>query len=290
MNAAAMKRLEWRPLSGIDQHRLHQARLQAHYAAQWLARTARAFIHSRQDDSHTSMRWESALDRFATHRLLNGTWLSLRITNLTLTLHDRDGMSRAEPFSLSQRTDHEIRQWLGKQFSARELDPSSLDDPSPYEMPAHPIAQGAEYDASTWADALVELAAWFTNAEYLLSHVQKRITARNVAPPSVYCWPHHFDVASLTMLPKRKIDEAAYIGIGLSPGDEYYDEPYFYVSAYPKPNPADLPTLPMIGHWHTHEFVAAILPAHRILVTKDQEADISGFLERAVDSILKILN
>jgi len=199
-------------------------------------------------------------------------------------------MSRAEPFTLSQRSENEIRQWLGNQFSARDLDPSLLDSPSPYEMPADPIAQGARYDATAWADALAEMAAWFTNAEFLLGLVQRNLMARGLKGTPLVCWPHHFDIASLITLPKKTAAERGYIGIGLSPGDEYYDEPYFYVSAYPKPDLAVLPTLPMIGHWHTHEFVAAILPAHRILATNDQQADTAEFLEGAVESVLKIMS
>jgi hypothetical protein len=290
MNAKAMKAFEWRPLRAIDQIRLHEARLQAHFAAQWLARAARGFIHPRHDDSHTSMRWESATDRFETYPLNNGTWLSLRITNLMLTLHDADGMSRAEPMSLNQRSNKEIRQLLGEQINARKLDPSCLDGRSTYEMPAHPIARGAEYDASASSDALVELAAWFSNAEHLLSQIQKKLTARHLAASQVRCWPHHFDIASLTKLSRYKAGHAVYIGNGLSPGDEYYDEPYFYISAYPKPDTAALPTLPMIGHWHTHEFVAAVLPAHRVLAAKHQEADTAEFLHGAAESVLKIMS
>jgi len=50
-----------------------------------------------------------------------------------------------------------------------------------------------------------------------------------------------------------------------SPGDEYYDEPYFYVSDYPEPDPAALPSLPTLGHWHLRDFVAAVATAHKIV-------------------------
>ena len=36
-------------------------------------------------------------------------------------------------------------------------------------IPAHAIAKGAPYDAIRSADALAELAAWFSNAEILLA-------------------------------------------------------------------------------------------------------------------------
>jgi hypothetical protein len=80
-----------------------------------------------------------------------------------------------------------------------------------------------------------------------------------------------------------------FVGAGLSPGDEYYDEPYFYVSVDPEPQPEALPALPSSAHWHTHEFTAAILPAHRILAAIDQAAVTGDFLQRAVAIALKIL-
>ena len=44
---------DWVPLRGIDQRRLSEARLQAHYAVQWLARAARAYVPPQPDDEHT---------------------------------------------------------------------------------------------------------------------------------------------------------------------------------------------------------------------------------------------
>jgi hypothetical protein len=102
------------------------------------------------------------------------------------------------------------------------------------------------------------------------------------------CWPHHFDLAILTTL-KRGANPDGYLGVGLSPGDHYYDEPYFYVSVYPKPDDAQLPALPTIGHWHTYEFVAAVSPAHKIVVRDDQQAAAEEFLWRSVAAALEVL-
>ena len=51
-----------------------------------------------------------------------------------------------------------------------------------------------------------------------------------------------------------------------------------------------LPTLPMIGHWHTHEFAAAIVPAHRILAEKTRQAETDEFLLGSIDVVLKLLS
>ena len=46
---------DWQQIRAIDPLQLSAARLQAHYAVQWLARTARAFITPQPDDGHTSL-------------------------------------------------------------------------------------------------------------------------------------------------------------------------------------------------------------------------------------------
>jgi hypothetical protein len=102
-------------------------------------------------------------------------------------------------------------------------------------MPAHAISQGAAYGSADLTDALAELAAWFGNATLLLGSIRQMI-GRKLTASAVRCWPHHFDFATLTALPARNPDPTGYVGAGLSPGDEYYDEPYFYVSVYPEPD------------------------------------------------------
>jgi hypothetical protein len=113
---------------------------------------------------------------------------------------------------------------------------------------------------------------------------------RKFAASPVRCWPHHFDLATLTTLPARNADATGYVGAGLSPGDEYYDEPYFYVSVYPEPDPATLPKLPMLGHWHLRDFMAAVAPAHKIVAAKNQQAETDDFLRAAVDGAIKVFS
>ena len=282
--------LDWRPLRGIDQRRLSVARLQAHHAVQWLARAARAYVPPQPDDGHTNLGWDDTFDGFTTHPLKNGMHLSLKIADLTLVLHGGDRTARLQSFPLNGRTDAQARQWLGEQLRAQGLDAHALDAPSPYEMPVHAVAQGAAYGVADLADALVELAAWFANAKFLLVRVQRQMIQCKLPASDVRCWPHHFDLATLASFPARDAAATGYVGAGLSPGDAYYDEPYFYVSVYPKPDSASLPRLPKLGHWHTHEFMAAVAAAHQIVAANNQKAAAEEFLKAAVDVAIKILS
>jgi Family of unknown function (DUF5996) len=283
-----MRGSDWMPLRGVDQRRLSEARLQAHYAVQWLARAARAYVPPQPDDEHTNLGWDSALGGLTTHPLKDGARLSLKITDLTLALHVGEGSTQS--FSLDGRSDAQARQWLSEQLGARGLDAHALDAPSPYEMPAHAVSEGAAYGPAGLADALAELAAWFGNAQHSLASIQRQMIGRKLAASPLRCWPHHFDLATLTTLPARNPGATGYVGAGLSPGDEYYDEPYFYVSVYPEPDPAALPSLPMLGHWHLRDFMAAIATAHKIVASKNQQAETDDFLRAAVDGAIKVFS
>jgi hypothetical protein len=276
----------WRPIRGIESGRLREARLQAHHAVQWLARSARAFVPPQPDDSHTSLGWDDALDGFVTHPLKGDVRLGLRIADLTLLVGGADGQ---RSFPLDGRTDADARRWLGEQLPTYGLDADGLDAKAPYEIAAHAVARGGAYGAGGLADARAELAAWFANAHGALGGVRRQMIARGLAASPVRCWPHHFDMATLTLLEGGDAEHARSVNAGLSPGDEHYDEPYFYVSPYPYPQPAKLPPLPAVGHWHVQGFTAAIAPANRIVKTADHQAAITGFLDAAVAAAVKAL-
>ena len=279
-------RAAWRPIRCVDLSRLREARLQAHHAVQWLARAARAFVPPHADDRHTNLDWDDALDGFVTHPLDGDLRLGLRITELTLVLI---GPSVQVTFTLDGRTEADARLRLSELLAAHDLDPASLDAKLPYEIADHAVAHGALYDMGGLGDALSDLAAWFANADRSLGRVREQMIARGLVPSPVRTWPHHFDMAALTLLETGNAEHARSVNAGFSPGDEYYEEPYFYISPHPYPHPAKLPPLPAFGHWHLRGFTAAILPVSTIGATIDRQAVGEGFLDAAVAAALTAL-
>lgn len=274
----------WQPLRAVEKRNLAQARLSAHYAAQWLARAARAYITPKPDDSHTNLGWDNGFGGFTTHPLPDGASLGLRLRDLTLVIIGMNGGT----LSLNGRTDADVRAWLGRCLTGRCLNAPALDALSPYEMPDFAVAGGAPYSIPG-DDALGMLAAWYANANLVLDDARQALVARGLNVPSVRCWPHHFDLDTLVYFATKTPDDVRTMGAGFSPGDEYYDEPYFYVSVYPAPDVPMLPRLPAIGHWHAHDFTAAVAPAHRIVAATDQKMEVESHLMEAVEAAIKIL-
>ena len=256
---------------------LHAARLQAHYAAQWLARAARAYVPAKPHDGHTNLGWDDAFGGLTTHPLPDGSRLGLRIADLTLAFLD----VHQHALPLDGRAEAEVRTWLGGHVAARNLAAGKLDDPSPYAMPDHVLASGARYSLDELGDAFGTLAAWYANAGAALGGVQKRLASKRLHAPPVRCWPHHFDLDCAVDLGRGRT-----MGIGYCPGDEFCDEPYFYTSMWPEPPIPKLPLLPAMAHWHTYKFLAALAPAHKIVAAHDQGAYVQQFLDVSVKAAL----
>jgi hypothetical protein len=273
----------WREGGGVDWSAVHEARLQAHYAVQWLARAARAYVTPRPDDHHTNLGWDDTITGLSTHALPQGVGLGLKLADLTLILWD-PAMAQPQALGLAGRREPDVREWLGRHLRTRGLDGDALDAALPYQMPEHPIGGGAPYGAAGLASALGVLSAWYANAHQALETTRQGILARGIDAPPVRCWPHHFDLDSLVALGVGAAMRT--VGVGFCPGDTYYDQPYFYVSCYPPPAVAALPRLPPVGHWHTNHFTAAVAIADRIVAADDREAVTRDFLRAATDILI----
>jgi len=282
-----MQSTGWRTLRGVDLRALSEARINAHYALQWLARAARAYLPHEPDDSHTNLGWSDDLRGLETHRLQDGSRVGLNIAEFALVFMGAGERVRRVACPVQGRTEAQLRQWMREQITAKGLNPDKLDAGSPYPMPAHPVGSGADYGAGVPREAFDELADWFANADAALQGACKQIAAMELPAPAPRCWPHHFDLATLTSFPAD--GQSAFVGAGFSPGDHYYDEPYFYVSLYPAPDKAQLPQLVTLGHWHTLEFTAAIATAGTINAVRDPQAAVDEFLKEAIDTAVAIL-
>jgi hypothetical protein len=246
--------------------RLAEARLQCHHAVQLNTRLARGFVPARSDDSHTSLTWDFAA------RALMGEPVSsfrpgLQIADLKLVLPGASG-ERFGEFPLDGRTFEEARGWLGDQLRSAGLDPAPLAQPIHFELDDHPLLHGARFALRAHEPFFDELAKWYSNAAGVLE---------SIASP-VRCWPHHFDIGALIAEGDRSI------GVGLSPGDSNYSQPYFYVTPWPYPEPDRLPDLPA-GNWHTRDWIGAVLRADEILARSDQRDFVRSFLDNAIGAL-----
>jgi hypothetical protein len=285
-----MTALDWRPLAGVDLVRLQEARLQAHYAVQWLARSAQAFIAPKPDDSHMNFSWEDAYGGFATHKL-QGVRIGVKLLPLSIATLEGKNSEPGRVLVLDGQKDADIRNWFGETAHSLGLDARPLDKPLPYKILPHRIATGSTYNTAGLDEALRELMAWFSNADKSIARVAEAMRQNKFDVSMVRCGPQHFDLSAQIVVQagKSTLESGRLISVGLSPGDINYNEPYFFASPSPAPPPAKLPPLAEPGRWHVKGFTAAILPSQRILSAQARQTFVEKFFIEAVGASLKSL-
>jgi hypothetical protein len=257
---------------------LSDARRQLHHAVQLATAAGISYLPAALDDSHTNLEWLDVSGMLASNVIPSTKpfRVAVRAADLTLALLDVDDRTLAMT-ALTGRTIENAAAWLRDRLREIGTDPTRYTLRRHYEIPDHPVAGGAPFDTSN-ASAFAQLAAWYSIAVDALESVRKSASKASEAR----CWPHHLDIAVLI-----DVGDGRTIGVGMEPGDVYYDEPYFYVNLHPRP--AAPPTTSLAGHgtWHTHEWIGAVLPVSRL--RENAVDDVRAFLASAIAACRKLL-
>ncbi|MFQ4141157.1 hypothetical protein [Chlorogloeopsis sp. ULAP02] len=263
----------------IDPQTLTQSRLQLHYAIQFIAAISSELAQPKPDYSHTSLSWNPELKAFIGELIPaeKSFRVALEPVNLTSLIIDEQNQKIAE-LSLNQKTLAAGIEWHKQEIAKLGADADKVNMPSyPYaDFPDYKIAHGAAFDANTKKSGRQELANYYAITNLLL----QEIVAKEEGASSIHIWPHHFDIATLVTVGKTSNGEPITVGIGMSPGDTNYNEPYWYVSPYPYPEITNLTELASGGFWHTQDWVGAVLKA----------SDVSGEGEEKIKQIQVFLD
>ena len=250
----------------------------SHSAVQWASRAARANLPAAADDSHSNLGWDESQFGLISHPLAPNSRHQLGFSFHSYSLLWMEGGELTASFDLTRATEGDARAWCDYQLGEAGLN-TTEDVELPYELPT--------VDYRDIADASMEelgaLGLWFSTAQTLLDNVVAKFGDGGISLPRVRCWPHHYDLATLIVLDEGDPETARSVGVGLSPGDGTYAEPYFYCTPWPTPHA--LPEAPSPMRWNTEGFTALVLPAIRI----EESTDLDATLTAAVESSLAIL-
>lgn len=274
--------MTWKSLGAAFPGALTEARIQLHWAAQLVSGPGASLLPAQTDYVQTNLGWDSQLGVLeGRHAGPESLQAGLVFEGLELLVID--GARERSSMRLAGRTLQQARAWLGKEMASDE---AAIALPV-HEMPAHPVGEGAVF-SDAGAEARTELAAWFANAFASIHDV----VAKEPEASPVRCWPHHFDVASLIALDAGGgAEEARSIGVGFSPGDGSYDQPYFYVTPWPYPDKEDLPALTAGARWHRSGWTGAVLTAERVISVSlvEQQRTVQRALDGAVIACRELL-
>jgi hypothetical protein len=240
------------------------ARITLQWATQLVAAAGASLAEPKPDASHTTATWLAKHDALAGQ--LVGRRAALRFRDLELLVLDASDAIVASR-SLSGVTLADALEWLGSTIARRKIERPVHD------LPDHPVAHGATFSIDDRA-SFEEVGRWFAAADTIVRAVADR--ERGASP--VRCWPHHFDTATLISL----ADDRS-IGVGFSPGDASYGEPYFYVTPWPYPKSPGAHVLAEGGKWHVEGWFGAVL-----LGTREPQR-VNAFLDSAVTASRALL-
>jgi len=260
-------------LRQITFEQLAPARAMAHKAAQHLTRAARANLEAKPDDSHSNIGWDHQKAAFLTHPL-EGWFVGLSISPLRIFLSE--GNEVKEELHFNGAIEADIGQWLDTNLTANGLSASSVIE-LPYDLPEE-VAAVEAYDEAEHEKALQALSAWYDVASNALEKLESENKHIKPGPSPVRCWPHHFDIATYIALEEGNPETARGIGAGMSPGDDGYTEPYFYINPWPHLEKDALPNAVEPGHWHVEGYVGLIATASELLGNDNLSEQIYDFV------------
>jgi len=251
----------WQKLNNISLTKLVETRKQLHQAVQLSALTGRAFLPKVDDDHFASLLWNKEKDVLSGQAWGKDNYkTALNFKEFSILLLDKNNET-INSFSLNEISYNNAFKKLKEMVELTGEDADKLSTSPPYEIPVYPTATNENFNFFEKI-YFEELGKYFANANLVLKNVVKN----NPEASEIGCWPHHFDIATLLVLNDNK-DNYKSVGVGLSPGDDNYDQPYFYITPWPYPNidAITLPDLPSSSFWHTEGWVGAILTAENIL-------------------------
>lgn len=281
--------MRWQELGARPPKDLTAARVALHHAAQLPALgVGKSLVPPVDDDSHTALDWRADAQQWSSQPIpgSDGLRAGLCPREIALTL-GRDYAPAARSLYLPGISREAALTWLRDGLRAEGMNPALVKLEPHYDLPSHPVAdRGDVWRADILAGAS-ELARYFGNADSLFAD----IASGNSEATPILTWPHHFDIGRLLPAGPTEARFDKSIGIGLSPGDGSYAEPYFYVNAYPRPDLRSRRPALSFGHWHTDGFFAAVLTATELLES-DQGSQAERaycFFEEAVDAARRLL-
>ena len=250
----------WKPIDHLSTEEWAQVRLTAHWALQIPAALAHQCLKVAPDYSHSAMTWSPELGALLTGitQGVSPVRAGLRLRDLTVLVVDGRGRIVAER-ALSGLTMEAGFEWLSSTLR-KNCGSSfpSLTRPN-LTLPKSPIESGEPFPALESAHLRV-LEAWYHNADLILRHQPGALPGK----PPVRIWPHHFDAAALYVLdPDADPENARSLGLGFSPGDENFPDPYWYVLPWPKPEISALPSL-VVGRWELTHYIGGHLQAREL--------------------------
>ncbi|MEM8894821.1 MAG: hypothetical protein AAGC88_09600 [Bacteroidota bacterium] len=275
---------DWQTLTLTDFKKLEDAKNQFHLGVQNVAAVGRKFLEQDKSDSKATLVWIPEYQRLA------GQWIdgnikfrsSIGFTDFAVHLVD-EHVNSISSFELNEMSHPKVMVWLEEQIAHFGLDTSQLVLNLPYDLPESLNSVGKPFSIED-TELAKELGKYFHNGHLIANEVKEAYKSTDVK-----CWPHHFDISTqITVNNTGNPETSSYVNVGLSPGDEEFDEPYFFAAPWPYPPTNELTTLAH-GKWVDEHWVGAIFPATELVEKEDQYKSVRRFMSETFAVLRKVM-
>ncbi len=278
---------DWVRLGAVAPAELESARLDLHRGAQLVGMVGKQLLEPAADHSHGSLEWLDEVEVLAGQPLADGSRVALRVASQELVILDAEAHV-SDRLELRSHTLEAVAAWVRDRLLERREAVGQTEWVALAAVGLTDASVGRDAPFGSAGDAHAELGRWFGNADRLLRH----FADREPGASPVRGWPHHFDLATLiTFDSEVQPEEARSVGLGLSPGDGSFGEPYLYALPWPAPEPDALPPLEG-GTWVTEGWVGAVLVGSDVVDLGDAGKQASAartFYESALASSKELL-
>jgi len=257
---------------------------QLHWLSKVLTKANRAFVPAKEDDSHTSLSFDSIGGR------LFGRWINgpEGLVMLTLNLQKRafewlnEKQSILEEVAVPEKSMKQLEENVSRYPYSLKIKTDTFFSPLHFEIPGYGIESIGKDDLSdeglqqwTFFRALANEACL-----EMLGYLQKDSEIR--------IWPHHFDTGLYA-----GINKGLGLGFGLAMMDSMVELPYFYLAGYGEGVNVSGLVLPGLsaGHWETTgPWKGAVLPLDRLSgkTYTEMVEDIRSFIREVSDWYMHI--
>ena len=203
----------------ISLEALGSARVQAHNAAQWIARLAHSYLPHEPHNTHLDLVRDERDGALVGRDIGDGLSVGLDIADLALEFREH-GRRSPHRLELEGRSPAEVEAWFLIELLHRHRDRDKFSKVLPFEIAGLMTGDNVDFKHDAHAPELSELARWQAHAATILKE------ATGGAAPA-FCSPYYFDLA--VVLPVDGRDTAA-VRAGFAPGHEHQPRPYFYVA------------------------------------------------------------
>jgi len=277
----------WKLQQTAFNEKINQALEQQHHAAQFLAFVGRHLIPQKDDDSNTNVEFIPDENLLLGNALPDGMRVALQLVELKLFILDK-GNNIKKTIQLVGKIKQQVFVELSQNLADVGIDVTNLKNELHYEIPAHPLDEGAVFSIDNQSDFL-ENANYRNNAKLVLNEVADLFEQDE----AIRIWPHHFDTGAFYVISKNEKGEMTQtIGIGFAIPDSMIDEPYYYLSFWSAEAVEGLDKLPPLpaGKWLMPDWSGAVLKHSEIIQAASTDAQhemVKSFYQSGIKMIIE---